>query len=281
MNASPDSLGLASSDDLSGHVWVQEVPTGGEFRFEVAQSGLVTFGVDDRTFDSVDSVPIQYRLAAELIDDRIDRAALAAATDDPSSVTFCGIATWNEGISYEWETLPAFVGIAVRAESKGRFLSPDAATRVFERLGLPTLPAVEKELSADHADFSRFEDDAAFPDSAWRNGKATGVLLRDKSGVRVTAWRSAYRETHTETERWSAPELAEAYATDERIDRTVQRLRDAGEPVAVSSVRDRLVADVAREAYTALFSDREFVASVPAFQSAVAERVQQHQFTTE
>lgn len=281
MKQSPDSLGLASVDELSGHVWVQELPTGGEFRFQVAPSGLVTFGVADRRFDSVDSVPVQYRRAAQEINDQIDRAALDAATDDPSAVTFCGVAIWNEGIPYEWETTPAFVGSDVWTRPKETFLSPDVATAVFERLGLSALPAVKKELPVGHADFTRFEDDAAFPASAWWRGAAAGVLIRDKSGGRVTAWRSASRETHTEPERWTATELADAYATVERIEQTMQTLRDNGEPVTVSSVRDRLVTDVAREVYAELFSGGEFIASVTAFESAVAERVQQHQFTTE
>lgn len=281
MKESPDSPGLSSADNLSGHVWVQELPTGGDFRFEIAPSGLVTFGVDDRTFESVESVPIQYRRGAQLINDSIDRTALAAATDDPSAVTFCGVATWNEGIGYEWGTLPAFVGIDVWDGYRDTFLPPDAATRVFERLGLPALPAVEKELAAAHADFRRFEDDAAFPASAWRSGMAAGVLIRDKSGGRVTARRSANQEEATDTERWSATELADAYASDERIEQSIERMRDTGEPVTVSSVRNRLVAEVAREAHTDVFSGGEFSASVSAFQSAVAERIQQHQFINE
>lgn len=242
----------------------------------MAASGLVTFGVADRTFDGVEAVPIQYRRAAELVVDRIDRGALQSATDEPSEVTFCGVATWNDGIEYAWRDMPALVGVDVWTGSSETFLSPDAATGVFERLGLPTLPAIEKEVPAAHADFTRFEDDAAFPESAWRAGKAAGVLLRDKSGGRVTAWRSTEATGDADTERRPGSELAAAYATDERIERTIAALRDGSHPVTVASIRDRLVADVARESYATLFRDGEFVGSVAEFRSAVAERVQRY-----
>jgi hypothetical protein len=276
----PETATLASVDELSGHVWVQELPTGGTFRFQVAASGLVTFAVGDRTFDAVESVPIQYRRAAQLINDRIDRAALQAATDEPDDVLFCGVVTWNEGIEYDWSAVPAFVGVDVWAASKETFLSPDAATGVFERLGLPTLPAIQKEVPAAHADLTRFDDDAAFPESVWRTGKAAGVLLRDKSDGRVTAWQSKQSDTHTTTVQQSEAELAAEYATNDRIEQTVDVLRDGAHQPTVASIRDRLVADIAREAYAELFPDGEFIASVTAFQSAVAKRVQQHQLTS-
>lgn len=281
MKACPETATLASVDDLSGHLWVQELPTGGTFRFQVAASGLVTFAVGDRTFDSAESVPIQYRRAAQLITNQIDRAALQAATDASSTVTFCGMATWNEGLNYEWDVLPAFVGVDVWSSSKETFLSPDAATGVFKRLGLPTLPAIEKEASAAHTDFARFDNDTAFPESAWRSGKAAGVLLRDKSDGHVTVWQSECDESPSATRGPSVTELADTYATNERIERTVELLEDDTATPTVASVRDRLIADIAREAYVELFTDGEFIVSLPEFRSVVAQRVQQHQSLSE
>jgi hypothetical protein len=262
--------------EFSGHVWVQELPTGGEFRFQVAASGFVTFATTEQSFDTVAAVPPQFRRAAELINERLDRDALEAATDDPSSVAFCGIATRNEGVEYDWDSVPPFVGVDIWSEQKEKFLSPDAATAVFDRLGLPTLPAIEKELAAAHADFTRYADQRGFPQSAWRDGQAGGVLIRDKSGNRAVAW-SDERGREPVSEPQPAEELAAEYATNKRIEQTVAALQAEGHSVAVDAVRDRLVADVAREEYGDLFAQGEFVASLSAFQSAVAERVQQYQ----
>ncbi|MEA5386753.1 hypothetical protein VB779_06605 [Haloarculaceae archaeon H-GB11] len=266
--------------EFSGHVWVQELPTGGEFRFQVAASGFVTFATTEQSFDTVAAVPPQFRRAAELINERLDRDALEAATDDPSSVTFCGIATRNEGVEHDWDSVPPFVGVDIWSEQKEKFLSPDAAAGVFDRLGLPTLPAIEKELAAAHADFTRYADQGEFPQSAWRDGQAAGVLIRDKSGKRAVAWcQEQNQEPASESQ--SAIELAAEYATDKRIEQTIAALRAGDQSVTVDMICDRLIADVAREAYGDLFSDGEFVASLSAFQSAIAERVQQHQSTSE
>jgi len=265
---------------FSGHVWVQELPTGGEFRFQVAASGFVTVATTEQSFDTVVAVPPQCRRAAELINERLDREALEAATDDPSDVTFCGIVTRAAGVEYDWDSVPPFVGVDVWSGQQGQFLSPDAATAVFDRLGVPTLPAIDKELAAAHADFARYADESGFPQSAWRDGQAAGVLIRDKSGTRGVAW--SHRHSHEPpSEPQSAEEVAAEYATKRRIERTIAALRAGDQPVSVDAIRDRLIADVARESYAALFSDGEFVASLSAFQSAVGERVQQYQSTVD
>lgn len=279
MNQCPETPPLApeTAEDLSGHVWVQELPTGGEFRFQVAESGLVSFATADGSFDGVASVPTPYRRAAQVIDARLDRGVLRAAADDPGTVTFCGVATWNCGVDYDWDTLPAFVGVDVRSGSKETFLSPDTATGVYERLGVPTLPAIDKELPAAHADFRRFDDPGEYPRSAWRDGRAAGVLIRDKSGGRAETWRVDLPESGATASERTGPKLADEFATAARIERTVEKLRESERPVTVDAVRDRLVEDVAREAYVDLYSDGEFVSSIDAFRSAVAERVHKQQ----
>jgi hypothetical protein len=263
--------------EFSGHVWVQELPTGGEFRFQVAPSGLVTFATPEDFFDTAAAVPPQFRRAAQLINRQLDREALEAATDDPSDVTFCGIATRNEGLEYDWDAVPPFVGVDIWSGRKDHFLSPDAATSVFGRLGLPTLPAVDKELAAAHTDFTQYEHKSGFPQSEWRNGHAAGVLVRDKSGERGATW-AGKCNGQSVPEPHSAAELAEQYATKERIEQAIQELRAGRQSLTVDTIRERLIADVVRESYVDLCVDGEFTASLSAFNSAVAERVQQHQF---
>jgi len=277
----PETPALDDTEAFSGHVWVQELPTGAAFRFTVAPSGFVTFATVDGSFAVAASAPVAFQRAAHLIDDELDRDALQAATDAPSEITFCGIATRNEGIEYDWESAPAFVGTDVWSGRSETFLSPDAATGVFERLGLPTLPAIEKERPAAHTDLTRFDEPAGFPPSAWRDGPAAGVLVRDKAGGRAEAWCLEPSDASSDSEPLSAEELAAAYATAEQIEQTGAAVDADGAPVTVDGIRDRLVADVAREAYAELFADGEFVASLTAFESAVAELVQQHQFAAE
>jgi len=114
----------------------------------------------------------------------------------------------------------------------------------------------------------------------WRDGEAAGLLIRDKSGGRAVAW-CRKQNTAPVPEPQPAVDFASKYVTDERLNQTLAELRADGHSVTVDTVRDRLVGDVARETYVALFTDGEFVGSLSAFKSAVAERVQQHQFTSE
>ena len=273
----PETPTLNDTVEFSGHIWVQELPTGGQFRFTVAPSGFVTFATPDGSFDAAASVPVAFRRAANQVEAQLDRDALRAATDAPEEITFCGIATRNEGVEYDWGAVPPFVGTDVWSEPHDQYFSPDAATGVFDRLGVPTLPAIEKEQLAAHTDLTRFDEPADFPPSAWRDGPSAGVLIRDKSGGRAAAWSVEPGDTPPASEQRSAAELAASYATADRIEQTVATMSGDGMSVTVDRIRERLVADVSREAYAELFTDGAFIASLTDFESAVAERVQRHQ----
>lgn len=276
MQTMPDTPSLTEAGSLTGHLWIQELPTGGQFRFQVADSGHLTFGTVDRTFNTVDAVPLQYRRAAMMVSEHLNRGALHTAIDDPTQITFFGTATRNEGIDYDWAALPPFVGIDVWSDTRAGLLPPDTATTVFERLNLPTLPAITKEAPADHTDLTQYEDGTGFPSSAWRDGTAAGVLIRDKAGGRAHAWQLDVTDSAPDSPPDTAADLAAQYATPERVKRTVAALRDHGHTPTVDAIRDQLVADVAREAYTHLHRDDDFIVSPDAFHAAVGEHVQKH-----
>lgn len=273
MNSFPETPSLDESADFQGHLWIQELPTGGRFRFSVADSGLITYGTADETFTGVDTVPPPYRRAADTISTQLDRTALRNATEQPEQVTFFGRATRNEGVDYDWTTLPPFVGIDVWSPRRDGVFPPDTATTVFERLGLPTPPAVEKEVPATHTDLSQYETDAAFPASVWREGPAAAVLLRDKTGGRAHV-------QHPDSDPLPEPvtrdpaELAAEYATDQRIERAVDALSEEGQAPTADDVRTRLIANLARKQYAHLRGTAGHITATQEFQSAVAARVQ-------
>lgn len=281
MKPYPETPHLDEAGGLTGHLWIQELPTGGRFRFQAAASGLVTFAIAGQSFDAVGAVPPPYRRAAEFVNEHFDRGAFHEATDDPDRVTFSGLATRNEGVTYDWSALPAFVATDVWSGNTGGFLTPDAASSVFERLGLPALPAVEKEARAAHTDLGRYEKPDGFPTSQWRDGDAAAVLIRNKTGARLQAWRPGAATATLDTVTGTAEGLAAKYATDDRIERTVAKLREDKQSPTVDAIRDRLVADVAREAYGHLYADGEFVVSTREFEAAIAERAQQQVFDDE
>lgn len=275
MNSFPEIPPLDESGDFRGHLWIQELPTGGRVRFHVAESGLITFGISDETFAGVEAVPPPYWRAADAISAQIDRTALRNALAEPDQVTFFGRATQNTGVDYDWAELPPFVGIDVWSPRRDEVLPPDTATTIFRRLGLPTLPAVEKEARAAHTDFSRYETAAVFPSSVWREGNAAAVLIRDKTGGRARV-QQPERGQLPDSVTGTPAELAAEHATDERIERTIDELTVQGQAPTADTICTRLVADVARERYVHLRGTTDHITATQEFQSTVAARVRDY-----
>jgi len=281
----PENPSVDDDPDLSGHLWIQELVTGTPLRFRVAESGLVTFGTETETFDAGDDTPLPYLSATEFVRNTLDLSALRSALDDTKSVTFFGVATLYEGIDYDWSGLPAFLGVDIWSGDRDAYFAPDETVRAYEALGLSTLPAVEKEARAEYTNIEEYvsEDASEAPDSAYYDGPAAGVLARDKSGGRAVSWRSGVGddvpredEDTSRDEPLSAKGLAEKYVPEERIGRTVDVLRDTDEGATVDRVRERLLADVARENYARLYDDGEPVVPEKEFRSAVGERAQRY-----
>lgn len=275
----------------SGHLWIQERVEGAHLRFRLRESGLLEFGDRRRTYDA-DEIPLGYRHAVRHVREAFDREALRAARDDPSSVVFFGEATVRRAIDYDWDRTPPFLGFDVwdaaerdSASSRsgaddadeGRFLPPDAVERAYDRLGLDAVNAFEKEVRAVDFDPESYE----VPDSAWYDGPAAGVVVRNKTGQRAVIPHSDFRgsddgpsaDDAVPTEA-AADELAAAYATDQRIQSVVRELETRGRPVAFDAVFDRLVEDIAREEYADLF-DGDRAVDTSAFRSAVAALTQE------
>ena len=260
-----------SEASLSGHLWIQELITGRRLRFQVAESGLLRFGAPKQVFDGND-VPLHYQRATAYVRDELNLTALRKATEDTESITFFGVATLYEGIDYDWFELPPFVGVDIWSDETDAYLPPDAGAKAYDAVGLPSLPAVEKEASAKYTDLDGYIA-GEMPSSEWSDGSAFGVLVRDKSGGRGVARRAEAVETDADTSVGTPEGIAERYATDERIDLTADLLAEAQKETTVEAVLDRLLSDVVRENYTKLYSGDELVVSEKEFRSAVAERV--------
>lgn len=274
MQSFPDTPDLTDATDVSGHVWIQEWPTGGPLRFQVANSGLLTFGPRDGPVGS--TVPLPWRSAARSVRERLDREAFQDAVADPDGVTFFGVATRYAGVDYDWTALPPFVGSDVWTDRSDRYLPPDEATRAFRRLGLPALPAVEKERPRAHADLGRYADPEGFPPSRWYDGPAAAVTVRDKTGGRGLAWNPALDGTGPDPNASTAEYVATEYVTETDVERAIEACQHAGESPTVDAVRDRAVEWLVRTNYARLYRDGEPVVPMGAVASAVAERVQRH-----
>lgn len=244
MRAFPALPPAADAPDVTdeGHLWLLELVEGAPLRFQLQASGLLRFGDGDREYRDAEDLPRSVHAAVRHVRERFDREALRAAVDTPTEVTFFGVATRNEGIEYDWERLPPFLGTEVWAGDDGAFRPPDTAQAIFERLGLDPANALERERRARDFDPASYR----FPDSAWRDGPVAGVQVRNKRGGRAVLRNPAAGEPPDPLDA-DSDVLAERFATPQRFERIAATLRERGQSVTVDALLDRLVEAVTRE----------------------------------
>ncbi|WP_128477167.1 RNA ligase family protein [Halorussus pelagicus] len=255
----------------SGHLWLQEQIAGLHLRFRLRESGLLQFGDRTRTFDA-DEIPLPYGHAVRHVRESLDREALRNSVADPSSVVFFGEATVRRAVEYDWSRTPAVLGFDVWDATEERFLPPDSVERIFDHLGLHAVNTFEKEVRAVDFDPQSYD----LPASAWYDGPAAGVVVRNKTGQRATIRRPDARAAGEDADPATAPadELAERYVTRQRVERIAADLDAAGRSTGFDDVFDRLIEAIAREEHQRLFHERASV-DLRAFRSAAAERTQE------
>ncbi len=233
-----------------GHLWLLEHVDGVPLRFRLRPSGLLEFGTRNRTVTDPTQLPPEYHHATFHIEDRLERDAIRAAVDDPTAVTFLGVATQRRTVEYEWAELPSFLGVDVRTEDRTSPYPPDVAHASFGEVGLDPINPIEREVRP--RDFA--PANPTFPPSAWYDGAAAGVLIRNKRGGRALAT----NEELPNTDPLSASD-AESLATEmaARIDGLVADLERSDRPISVDRLAERLAAEAWRTHHEVLSDSRD------------------------
>lgn len=253
----------------SGHLWLLEAVAGAPLRFRLLESGLVEFGDAERVYADPEDLPPQYGHAVRHVQDTLDREALRAAVDDVEAIVFFGWATQYRGVDYEWERTPSFLGTEIWAADTERFRPPDAVDGIFDRLGLDAVTPIAQEVRARDFDPETYE----IPASAWYDGPAAGVVIRDKSGNRARLPTPDIGDDEsTARDDVTAVDLADRYGSHERLARLREDLLDAGQPVTVDALLERSLESAFRECAPRLF---ETDVDRGAFRAELAGRVQQ------
>lgn len=253
-----------------GHLWIQEKVDGAQLRFRLQESGLLQFGDWNRVYDA-DEIPTPLQHAVRHIRKNLDRSALRSAVENVESVVFFGEATSQHTIDYDWRRTPSFLGFDVWSDGSERFLSPDRVEAIYDRLGLDHVNTFEKEVQAVDFDPHDYE----IPQSNWYDGKAAGVVLRNKTGGRVKLLDTDFEATNErETSEKSPEELAREYATDRRFERVANALESNGQAVTVDTLFERTFEAIAREEHAHLFGEMDDI-DVQAFRSELASLTQQ------
>lgn len=273
MNGVPDTPSVETAPDalFSGHLWLTELIDGRPLRFQVQRSGLLRIGDANGVYADHDAIPLPLQRAVAHIRDSFDRKMLRTAVDDVESVTCFGVATTREATPYNLASMPPFLGTDVWTATDGGFRPPDAVAGIFRQLGLSPVNTFERETHARDFTAETYE----LPASAWYDGPAAGVVIRNKQGHRgklsTDTTTSAASPTTLATPQ-PIDALIDEYVTSAQIDSIVAAVRSDGESATVDIVTDRLCAFVGRRQPAAfLGADR---LDQPAFRSAVAEQVQ-------
>ncbi|WP_253736901.1 RNA ligase family protein [Halohasta salina] len=251
----------------SGHLWLLEAVAGAPLRFRLLESGLIEFGDANRVYETPDDLPPQYGHAVRHVQDTLDREALRAAVDDVEAITFFGQATQYRGVDYDWERMPSFLGTDIWAADTERFRPPDAVDGIFDRLGLDAVTPIAQEVRARDFDPASYK----IPESAWYDGPAAGVVIRDKSGHRGRLPNPDVDDEPTAPDDVTAVDLADRYGSDERLARLRERLRTEGQSVTVDALLERILESALRELDPRLF---ETGVDRGAVRSELAGRVQ-------
>jgi len=269
MNSVPPTPTVDDVDKLpdTGHLWILEQVVGAPLRFRLRESGVIQFGDADRLYDRPDELPSQYRHAVRYIQTRLDRDALRAAVDDVDKIVFIGEALQYQGLDYDWERTPSFVGSDIWSADSEAFRPPDAVDGIFRRLGLDPVNALEQEIRA--RDFQ--PETYSIPQSAWYDGPAAGVVIRDKQGFRTTLSHPDLREIEpTMPAETTADELAAHYGSRQRFQSLVDRLTEQGQPVTVDTLYERTLDAIRRELHPQPFEKSDLDHGV--FRSEIAAR---------
>ena len=227
----------------AGHLWIQEWVDGELLRFQLQESGLLRFGDREHEYDE-DAVPAPYQYAARHVRERLDRDALRAAVPAVEDVVFFGQSTHRKSVTYDWDRLPGFLGFDVWSAEKGRFLPPDVVEGIFRQLGLEPVNAVRKEVRA--VDFQPTVD--AVPQSAWYDGPAAGIIVRNKVGLRAVLENPVVAATgDVEPITSPADEVVRDWLTERRLERLAVALEDRDLAVTVENLSDRALEALLRE----------------------------------
>lgn len=227
-----------------GHLWIQELVDGLLLRFSIDEAGHLRFGTNTTVFDDV---PFPYRHAVRHVRETIDWSVLTADPDLVRDLVFFGVATTHQGVKYEWERTPSFLGHDVWSEDRQDFLPVDTVEKTFDRLALEAVPIFEKEQPAKYFSPDRYE----MPSSRWYDGPPKGIVLRNKRGQRATMISDAFeRATTDEPPDGNSDDpstLATHLTTEDRIERARAALTNNHPDT--EAVQQRVVELVFREAY--------------------------------
>jgi hypothetical protein len=232
----------------TGHFWLREFVTGGVFAFTMESSGLLSMRGPTGEFET--EVPWPYQRAVDAIRDRFERDRFRAEVDSVSEYDFFVLAALSQGVGYDWTEIPPVFGLAIWDDTANSFVSIDVAERVFEAVGLWTIPTVDREVPARELGAGP----ELIPKSAFADGPAAGIVLLKKRGAAVSILGAGFDSvTRVPPAPAGSPDDFESWLQETlREDSVAPLLSEPDRPIdawAIESLTTEVSAELARQEF--------------------------------
>jgi hypothetical protein len=272
----------------TGHLIVQEKLDGANFRFALQEhldeeyhdsDRDLVFGSRNVVYKNEKDIDKAFTGAVEYVRETLDVAALRDLEADIGPVTLFGEAMHPHTLEYDWERVPRVLGFGVYNHAEESYLWASAPD-VFETLGLDSAPVLYDGVADDYAG-------PEVPDSAYRDGVAEGIVIKNTVTEQVAKLRSeAFKEAHgtenpqknTEYDPSDAERLAWKYTTEARVLKLIHKYEDRGRDIEMGVMEDlwrEVFDDIIEEEYDTIFLG-EHVIDTKAFRSEVANLTADH-----
>lgn len=260
--------------DESGELVIQEKVDGANFRFHIdtnvdresssAQSDTsghvsIIYGSRNVSYDDVeyDDIPQDFKRTIEYVEETIDTdTAGSLVTKTTGPFTVFGESMHPHLLAYNWEEIPRFIGFDVRLDETETYCEPSVALNMIEQIGLETINVIDR-IAPNEFD----EKEYAEPESAYRDGMAEGIVVRNtKTNVRAKRVTEQFAERHEKTKSKTresrmnsdAERMARRYTGDnnQRVRKTIHKLIDEGYVLEMSLMEQlgpRVIEDIAVE----------------------------------
>lgn len=235
----------------TGHFWLREFVTGGVFAFTMEPSGLLSMRGPTGGFDA--EAPWPYRRAIEAIRDRFERDRFRTEVQSVSEYEFYVLAPLSMGVDYDWAEIPPVFGLAIWDDTADSFVSIDVAERVFEAVGLWTIPTVDREVPARELGAGP----ELIPKSAFADGSAAGIVLLKKRGAAVSILDAGFESvTRVPPKPAGTPDDFESWLRETvRRDAVAPLLPEPDRPIdawALENLATEVSAELARREFDAI-----------------------------
>jgi len=170
-------------------------------------------------------------------------------------------------LDYNWERMPLFIGLDIYDAVKKQFLPWREKVSEFKRLGIPSAPLIWR---GKLKDFTVEEYENLIPQSAYRDGKAEGLVIKDYTRqwfVKIVA--PEFREANLKVFGAGARKKAKKYSqsgaewfvnafiTRRRIEKIIDRLIEEGHEADMTLMK-WLPKEVLLDAWAEHYADAVF-----------------------